>query len=89
LKKGFKVCEPVGCKKCNNTGFSGRIGIFEVLTMTSQLSEMILKKQIAEDKILKEADRQGMISIRQDGMLKVLAGLTTTEEIIRVTKEQL
>jgi len=89
LKKSFKVWEPVGCKKCNNTGYSGRIGIFEVLTMTSQLSEMILKKQIAEDKILKEADRQGMISIRQDGMLKVLAGLTTTEEIIRVTKEQL
>jgi len=89
LKKGFKIWEPVGCKKCGNTGYSGRIGIFEALSMTSQLADMVLKKQVSEDEVLKEAERQGMVTIRQDGMLKVLAGQTTIEEIIRVTKEQL
>ena len=89
LKKDFKIWGPVGCKKCNNTGYSGRIGVFEVLTMTSELSDMVLKQQMCEDEIQKEAERQGMITIRQDGMLKVLEGLTTVEEIIRITKEQL
>jgi type IV pilus assembly protein PilB len=89
LKKGFKIWEAVGCKKCGSTGFSGRIGVFEVLTMTSQLADMVLKKQVSEDEVSKEAERQGMVTIRQDGMLKVLAGLTTIEEIIRITKEQL
>ncbi|MBU0546831.1 GspE/PulE family protein [Patescibacteria group bacterium] len=87
LKEGFKIWQPTGCKKCNNTGFSGRIGIFEVLIMTPQLADIILKKQALESKVLKEAERQGMITIRQDGILKVLSGLTTIEEIIRVTKE--
>ena len=88
VKKGFKIWEAKGCKKCNNSGFSGRIGMFESLSMTSQLSDIIFKKP-TEDEIVKEAKRQEMITIRQDGILKVLKGITTIEEIIRVTKEQL
>jgi len=85
IKKTFTIFEPVGCKKCNNTGFSGRIGLFEVLSMTPELADIILNK-LSEAPIMKEARRQGMITIRQDGILKVLEGLTTIEEVVRVTK---
>ena len=88
LKKDFKIWEAQGCKKCNGTGFSGRIGLFETLSITSQLHDIILRKA-PEGEMIKEAKRQGMITIRQDGALKVLAGITTIEEVIRVTKEQL
>jgi type IV pilus assembly protein PilB len=79
------IYKPQGCKKCNHTGFSSRIGIFEVLSMTQDLSQLILK-DLSEPAIIKEAEKQGMTNMRQDGILKVLAGLTTLEEIIRVTK---
>jgi len=79
------IYKPQGCKKCNHTGFSSRIGIFEVLSMTQDLSQLILK-DLSEPAIIKEAERQGMTNMRQDGIMKVLAGLTTLEEIIRVTK---
>jgi type IV pilus assembly protein PilB len=79
------VYKPQGCKKCNHTGYSSRIGLFEVLGMTESLSHLILK-DLSEPSILKEAENQGMTTMRQDGILKVLAGLTTIEEIIRVTK---
>jgi len=86
-QKSFSVWEPKGCKKCNFKGYSGRIGVFEVLTMTDQLSEIILKEP-GEVKIWEEARRQGMITMKQDGILKVLAGLTSIEEIIRVAEEK-
>ena len=79
------IYKPQGCKKCNHTGYSSRIGLFEVLGMTESLSHLILK-DLSEPAILKEAENQGMTTMRQDGILKVLAGLTTIEEIIRVTK---
>lgn len=85
IKKTFTIFEAVGCKKCGNTGFSGRIGLFEVLSMTPELADIILKKP-SDATILKEARRQGMIDIRQDGILKVLEGITTIEEVMRVTK---
>ncbi|MFH1582641.1 MAG: GspE/PulE family protein [bacterium] len=84
-KKEIKLYEPQGCPKCNNTGFSGRIALFEVLSMTSSLEEIVLKEP-SETKILKEAKKQGMISIRQDGILKALSGTTTIEEVLRVTE---
>ncbi|MFH1643240.1 MAG: GspE/PulE family protein [Patescibacteria group bacterium] len=84
IKKSFSIFEPVGCKKCGKSGFSGRIGLFEVLSMTPELADIVLKKP-SEAFILKEAHRQGMITIRQDGILKVLEGITTIEEVMRVT----
>jgi len=76
-----------GCKKCNNTGFIGRIGIFEVLTMTNELSNIILKGP-SEKEISEEAKRQGMITMKQNGILKALAGIATIEEVLRVTEEK-
>ena len=76
-----------GCKKCNFKGFLGRIGIFEVLKMTDSLAE-IISKEPSELKIRKEAENQGMITMRQDGILKALEGITSIEEVIRVIGEE-
>lgn len=85
--KGLFLWEPVGCKKCNKTGYIGRIGIFEILEMTSQLSEIVLKNP-SEAEIYKEAQRQGMVTMKQDGVLKVLEGATSFEEVLRVAEEK-
>jgi len=81
------VFKPQGCKKCNFEGFSGRSGLFEVLTMTDSLAD-ILFKDVSEAKIGEEASKQGMITMEQDGLLKVLSGITTFEEVVRVAEEE-
>ena len=92
-KKDFEIPKPlyiwqaVGCKECNREGFTGRIGLFEILSMTDELSDIILKEP-SEREISKEAERQGMITMKQDGILKVLAGTTTIEEVLRVAEEK-
>ncbi len=85
IPKSFFIWEAVGCKKCNKQGFSGRIGIFEILRMTEQLGEMILG-DLSEKKLAQEAKRQAMVTMRQDGILKVLKGVTTIEEVLRLTQ---
>ena len=87
LPKSLFIYQAKGCKKCNNTGFSGRVGVFEVLSMTDQLSDIILKEP-AEAKIQEEAKRQGMITMKQDGIMKILEGITTIEEVLRVAEEK-
>jgi len=87
LSETFYVCEPVGCKRCNNVGYSGRIGIFEILEMTDQLSKLALKKP-SEAEIQEETKRQGMVVMKQDGILKVLDGVTSIEEVLRVAEEK-
>ena len=92
IRKKIKIPSPLtiytaeGCKKCNFRGFSGRIGVFEILEMTNELSD-IISKEPEEQKISQEAHRQGMITMRQDGILKVLDGVTTVEEVLRVAEE--
>jgi len=85
--KALYISEAVGCKKCNGLGYSGRLGVFEILEMTDPLSEIILKEP-SETRIKEEAERQGMVTMRQDGILKVLEGLTTIEEVLRVAEEK-
>ena len=87
ISKDFFVWEAKGCKKCGNSGFSGRLAVFEVLSMSSQFSDIILK-QLSEAKIIEEAKRQGMLTMKQDGILKALAGITTIEEVLRVAEEK-
>lgn len=81
------INNPKGCPKCNKTGYSGRIGVFEVLTMTPTLSTLILKEP-SEEALKKEAEAQRMITMKQDGIIKVLKGATTIEEVLRVTEEK-
>ncbi len=86
IPKPFEIYESKGCKKCNQQGFRGRTAIFEVLKMTDELAEIILKG-VTEERIREEAFRQGMITMKQDGILKVLDGVTTIEEVIRAAEE--
>jgi type II secretory ATPase GspE/PulE/Tfp pilus assembly ATPase PilB-like protein len=75
-----------GCKNCNNSGYLGRTGIYEVLSLNEEIKDLILKR--AGSYILKEsAMRNGMTTMLEDGILKVVAGITTIEEILRVIHE--
>ncbi|MDP2641479.1 MAG: GspE/PulE family protein [Candidatus Yanofskybacteria bacterium] len=80
------IFEPKGCDACGTTGYAGRIGVFEVLVMTEELAGIILEKP-SEHEIQKEAERQNMLNMRQDGIKKVLEGITTIEEVLRATAE--
>jgi len=77
----------VGCKNCNFKGFKGRQGIFEVLKMTDSFASQ-LSKSLNREQILKEARKQGMISMLEDGIMKALEGKTTLEEVMRVAEER-
>lgn len=87
IPKQFSIYTAVGCKKCNGSGYIGRTGVFEILEMTDQLSEITLKEP-SETKIEEEAKRQGMVTMKQDGILKVLEGITTIEEVLRIAEEK-
>ena len=93
VKKDLKISNPltvykaVGCKKCRGEGYSGRVAFFEILEMTSQLAETVLRKP-TESEIQAEAVRQGIITMKQDGILKVLDGITSIEEVLRVAEEK-
>ena len=80
----FTVYEPVGCAKCNNFGYKGRVGIFEFLESQTGFEEAILKD--ASRVTLKDlARKQGMITMQEDGILKVLEGMTTFDEVENAT----
>jgi type IV pilus assembly protein PilB len=74
-----------GCSYCNKTGYRGRMGIFELMAMTSQVREMTFRGESTEA-IRKVARKQGMRTLFEDGMLKALKGQTTLDEVLRITK---
>jgi len=80
----IKIYKAVGCEKCNQSGYTERIGIFETLTMNDELAEIIAKEP-SENEIKEIIQEKGMITMKQDGILKVLNGITTIEEVIKVT----
>lgn len=82
----MKLFRGKGCEKCNSTGYSGRIGIFEVLDMSEKISKLVLERRPASE-IELTAVKDGMVTLVQDGYLKVLEGITTIEEVMRVAKE--
>jgi type IV pilus assembly protein PilB len=75
-----------GCDKCGNTGYKGRLGIHEILENTPEIQDLIVKRATTLD-IEEQAERQGMIPMWQDGFIKAITGITTIEEILRVSKE--
>jgi type IV pilus assembly protein PilB len=81
-----KMFKGKGCPKCGGVGMRGRIGIFEVFYVDEEVSD-ILSGSVDEEKLRQIAEKQGMISMKQDGMLKIVSGLTTLEEVERVTDE--
>ena len=74
------VYQAKGCEDCNFKGYSGRAGLFEVFYMTNELADLILRSPV-ESLILKQAQKQGMLTMEQEGILKVLKGETSIEEI--------
>lgn len=83
-KSEFKLFRAKGCKKCFNTGYQGRVGITEILIFSSAVKELILLRA-SEFKIKEQSRKEGMKTMREDGLAKALIGLTTLEEVLRVT----
>lgn len=83
----IKLTRGKGCQQCNTTGYFGRIGIFEVLKISSTINKMILQQKTAKE-IEEEAKKYGLIVMKQDGYLKALEGITTIEEVLRVAETE-
>ena len=81
---GRKLYRGRGCDMCNNTGYKGRVGIFELLRISSDIQSMI-NKRVPTQAIRDRAIEQGMRTMRNDGILQVLEGITTVEEVLRYT----
>lgn len=78
-----RLFKGVGCEKCNGTGYSGRVGIFEVFKVSEKIGALVMQHS-STDTIEKQAIQEGMITMIQDGYMKVLEGITTIEEVQRV-----
>jgi type IV pilus assembly protein PilB len=83
--KDRNVCKPRGCEYCTGTGFRGRIGIFELMHMNHEVRELAFNRA-PTNKIRKAAIASGMKTLLQDGRIKVLNGITTAEEIVKVAQ---
>lgn len=84
-EKEIRIYKGVGCKICHNTGYTGRIGIFEVLEVSKEIKKLILQRTDS-DVITNQAVSEGMTTMLDDGLEKVKKSVTTLEEILRVTK---
>ena len=78
------ILEKKGCEKCSNTGYKGRLVIVEMIAIDADMQELILAKASAP-KLFEAARKKGMITMQEDGILKVLQGLTTMEEVFDAT----
>lgn len=83
--KSIRIYKGAGCKVCGNTGYSGRVGVFEVLEMADNIKDLIIKRAASND-LMKAAKANGMTTMLEDGIDKVFQGITTLDEVFRVTK---
>ncbi|GMT42711.1 MAG: type II secretion system protein GspE [bacterium] len=84
---GFKLYREKGCRACSDTGYRGRVGIYELLPIGDSIRNLILKKTSAHA-IKDHARREGMVTLREDGLSKVTEGITSISEVLRVTAEE-
>src|SRR4051794_18404335 len=80
----IEAYEPVGCSRCNQSGYRGRVGLYSVMPMSERVKEMAVAGA-SEAEIGHAAREEGMLTLREDGIAKVRAGLTSLEEVLRVT----
>jgi type IV pilus assembly protein PilB len=83
LTESDEIYEPVGCVTCNSTGYSGRIGLYEVLVLNAEIRSLILAKA-SSGEIEQAAVKAGMHRLREDGLEKVRQGVTSLSEVLRV-----
>lgn len=86
INRGIKLYKGVGCTQCGHTGYLGRIGIFEVLAVSPKIMKLILERSTARD-MEQTAIEEGMVTLKQDGYMKVVEGVTTLEEVLRVAED--
>ena len=86
LRAGLKIPKAKGCKDCNFTGYRGRLGIFETFLVDDEMENFILTSPSISS-LRKKVIEKGMVTMKQDGLIKVLEGITTVEEVERVTGE--
>jgi type IV pilus assembly protein PilB len=84
--KTFPVYKGKGCSICNNTGYKGRVGLYEVMAIKEEIKELILSRASTSE-VKKEAMRLGMKTLRQSGIVKIREGLTSIEEVLRSTMD--
>ncbi|MBF0338134.1 MAG: Flp pilus assembly complex ATPase component TadA [Nitrospirae bacterium] len=77
--------KPAGCSSCGNTGYRGRVGIFEILSVNSLIRKIIYDDSSTENAFARAATESGMNSLREDGLKKIMMGITSVEEVLRVT----
>jgi len=84
--KDLQVYEGKGCERCNKTGFHGRLALAEIIEVDDAM-KLLIKNKALPGEIMEAAREKGMITMMEDGVMKVLQGLTTIEEVLRVTRE--
>ncbi len=83
IQEKMTLYKPVGCAACNNTGFKGRVGVYEILRVSEEI-EKLVAKNAPHIEIAKLAKAEGMVTLREDGFAKVLQGVTSLDEVLRV-----
>jgi type IV pilus assembly protein PilB len=86
LDGSWQAMAPAGCPECNNTGYKGRVGIYQVMPISDEIRMLILRNASAME-IAEQAKAEGILDLRQAGLLKVKSGLTSLEEVLAVTNE--
>src|SRR3989338_5499136 len=86
VKTDIKLSKGKGCDQCGKSGYLGRVGIFETLPVTPKIASLVLENADSAT-MEKEAILEGMVTMKQDGYFKVLKGVTTVEEVLRVAQE--
>jgi len=87
IKEAKYIYRGKGCRACNNTGYMGRTCIYEIMLMNEAIKKLIMEK-VSSDVIKEHAVKMGMKTLRQNGWEKILAGITTPEEVMRVTQQE-
>jgi type IV pilus assembly protein PilB len=82
LEEGPHFYEAIGCDRCSGTGYRGRIGIYEMMVLSDEIRDLVLRR-VSTDEISRAAEESGMVRLRQDGLIKAAQGVTAIEEVLR------
>jgi type IV pilus assembly protein PilB len=89
IRPGTPFFQGKGCNNCNNTGYKGRLAIFELLVPDEQVHKMILERKSSEEIKAYSIRQLGMATLRRDGLEKALQGLTTIEQVVAVSQAEM